>query len=249
MASCKSPLFSINGSLTGFQKSWVFLTTTEGPKFLQRKKNKRRREYLNNSYGKDHLKSYAAKTQYDTKKITHESIVADLASIPTVPDNSVDLYIASFLLEFVAEPVKVLKEAHRVLKKGGKLAIVSTADIPKNSYAALVIQAAKDLKLPTTEDFLRLHLFANRDLLNGYIKEAGFKLHYQWEESVTVNVKTFEDYKKHILENPLSLGYTLKLDTETQAKFEARVKEIYEELKKNGEPIISKAVSSICVKE
>ncbi len=49
-------------------------------------------------------------------------IIADAAAIP-VPDNSYDVAIMGELLEHVPEPLRVLEEAHRILKQNGLLLI------------------------------------------------------------------------------------------------------------------------------
>jgi SAM-dependent methyltransferase len=64
---------------------------------------------------------YDAEVTYvNIEKKDDPDILADASNIP-VPDDSYDIAIAGELLEHVPDPILVLKEAHRLLKPGGKL--------------------------------------------------------------------------------------------------------------------------------
>src|SRR3989344_169049 len=53
---------------------------------------------------------------------TEPDIIADASSIP-LPDETFDLAIIAELLEHVPDPVAVLREAHRLIKPGGKILV------------------------------------------------------------------------------------------------------------------------------
>jgi len=67
------------------------------------------------------IDSYGAKVIYvNLDPRSKPDIVADASNIP-LADESCDIAIMGELLEHVAEPMEVLKEANRLLKKGGVL--------------------------------------------------------------------------------------------------------------------------------
>lgn len=61
----------------------------------------------------------------EASKILDEVYVADLEKSWPLPDASVDLVVLAEVLEHVFDPVKVLREAHRVLNSGGSVIITT----------------------------------------------------------------------------------------------------------------------------
>ena len=97
--------------------------------------------------------------------INVEFRLGEIEHLP-VPDNSVDVIISNCVINLSPEKIQVFKDAHRVLKPGGRLAIsdvVATAEMPKQlrEQAALLTGCIAGAE----------HIDRIRDLL----KEAGFK--------------------------------------------------------------------------
>ncbi len=79
-------------------------------------KKKNKRGYFN-------IESYPLSVKYaNIDASTEPDFFCDVADIP-VPDSSFDGVVCSELLEHVLDPIKVIKEAFRVLKPGGLLLV------------------------------------------------------------------------------------------------------------------------------
>lgn len=67
------------------------------------------------------IDQYSEKVRYvNIDPSSNPDIISDAASIP-LPDSSCDVVLLGETLEHVPDPIAVIKEAHRLLKTGGKL--------------------------------------------------------------------------------------------------------------------------------
>lgn len=89
-------------------------------------------------------------------------------------DGSMDVVIATQVYEFVPDIEKALSEAHRVLKPGGKLAIIDT------DWDSTVVRTEDPDRMRAVLESQKDH-FVHRDLpgrLAGLLRRAGFTLSY-----------------------------------------------------------------------
>jgi len=78
-----------------------------------------------NKRGAFNIENYNFNVKYaNIDKSTKPDFLCDIKKIP-VADNTFDGVILSEVIEHLSEPILVLEEAFRVLKKGGKLLIVT----------------------------------------------------------------------------------------------------------------------------
>lgn len=84
----------------------------------------------------------------------------DLNNDPTLPyeDDSFDVITCVVSIDYVVEPIKVLKEAHRVLRKGGKL---------------IISQSNRCFPSKAISMWLKMNDRQHLELINGYLQYAG----------------------------------------------------------------------------
>lgn len=75
-----------------------------------------------------HVKKYL---RIDRNKIDDEVITGDLINIP-LPDETVDMVLLFQALADLPEPLRCLKEVHRVLRQGGRIMIFESMSYPEH---------------------------------------------------------------------------------------------------------------------
>jgi arsenite methyltransferase len=106
----------------------------------------RRVEPSGKAYGLDMTDEMLALAEENKKKsgLTNvEFLKGEMENIP-LPDNSVDVIISNCVINLSADKDKVLKEAFRVLKPGGRLAIsdvITRGDVPQEIRRSIELWA------------------------------------------------------------------------------------------------------------
>jgi ubiquinone/menaquinone biosynthesis C-methylase UbiE len=87
------------------------------------------------------------------------------------PDGSLDLVVASEVIEHVIEPGRAIAEFHRVLRPGGHVLIT----VPNVAFWRFRLEALRGGVPSVTADARHLHSF-NAALLNGLVAREGFEI-------------------------------------------------------------------------
>ncbi|KRX06269.1 hypothetical protein PPERSA_06240 [Pseudocohnilembus persalinus] len=92
----------------------------------------------------------------------------------TYPDQSFDTYISSLCLQLTSDPIKMLKEAYRVLQKGGRAAFSVWGDYEKSTFFTTIAKVLK--KYPNVQKSTQrsnFHLNDKQKLIK-MAEDAGF---------------------------------------------------------------------------
>lgn len=98
-------------------------------------------------------------------------------------DESVDCYIAPLVLHLVENPEKMLKEALRVLKKGGVFGFSVLGRAEDGTYYKMFDELFKELGKQGPEKRSMHHLGDKKDLVQ-IVKDSGLEVKYCWNENV-----------------------------------------------------------------
>lgn len=100
-----------------------------------------------------------------------EAIAHDLNTILPLRSDKFDVVVSMANLEHLSNPLRLLKEAYRILKPGGVL-ILTTPSI----YAKPVLEFLAYRLHIISEPEIRDHkMYFNRTILRDYLQQAGFK--------------------------------------------------------------------------
>lgn len=120
----------------------------------------------------------------------------DLSSI--APSYQYDCYIASLSLMLVADPLKMLSEAYRVLKKGGK-AIFSVQGAREGmTYFTLFEDALEKSSFQVLDLSRRAYHLSNKQLTIFMLEETGFKNVKTWEIKVPLRIEGDQQIRKFV---------------------------------------------------
>jgi len=144
--------------------------------------------------GVDMTSEMINKARHNAKKIGVKNVEFRLGEIENIPtaDNSVDILMSNCVINLSPDKKKVFREAFRVLKSGGRLAIadiVATAPLPEeisNNPELIVSCIGGAATIKETEKMIKEAGFDN---IRIELKEESRKLIKQW-----VPVKRVEDY-------------------------------------------------------
>jgi SAM-dependent methyltransferase len=133
---------------------------------------------------KDLFKNSDYKTMdYDSK--TGADVVGDIHNIP-LNDGSVDAVICSSVLEHVKDPIRAVKELHRVMKKGGKIFLYVPSIYPyhaRKGYYPDYWRFFDDTLLFMFEDFSKVEIVK----AGGYFRALLFFMPFQHKLKFILN--------------------------------------------------------------
>jgi ubiquinone/menaquinone biosynthesis C-methylase UbiE len=131
-----------------------------------------------------------------------------------VADESVDVIISNCVINLSPEKDQVFKEAHRVLKKGGRMLVsdMMASGLPEEVKKNLSLWASCIGGAVELDDYL------------GKIKSAGFK---------EVEVVNKEEYSRNFIKDALESALMSSNDKE-QKTSSARVRELFDKYKENS---------------
>lgn len=117
-----------------------------------------------------------ANTMGINKKISHEFKVGDAQELNFLKDQSIDIYVSTMCLHLVSDKAKFLKEARRVLKRGGKIGL--TVPCREDGMIGLFVENIEKVA-PTAGPFpWHLFSFGYKDKMVELLQENGFQVRY-----------------------------------------------------------------------
>ena len=132
--------------------------------------------------------------------IEHDFIEANGEDISFIPDESVDVVISPLCIHLTPDPNKILKEALRVLKKGGRLGVSVLEDPQKCTFFSVFYDPLKEVM----GDFGKRSLFylGSREKLIKLAQENGVKVDFCWTEAIPLAIQQKEKMKEFWMPNP-----------------------------------------------
>jgi len=124
--------------------------------------------------------------------IDHEYVEADGENLSFIADESMDVVIAPLCIHLTPDPNKILKEALRVLKKGGKLGVSVLGDPQKCTFLTLLENALKESYKETRNQFY----LGSREKLIKLVQDNGFQVGFCWTAAIPFLVKSKEELRE-----------------------------------------------------
>jgi ubiquinone/menaquinone biosynthesis C-methylase UbiE len=111
--------------------------------------------------------------------IQHKFITGDAEDLSFIEDESFDTYISGMCLHTVSDPNKMVKEAMRLLTKGGRIGVTALVTVEKNFLMSLFMKKFEEfgVKLPTLA-------ISERDQLISMFKDHGFEVDFVWLDKI-----------------------------------------------------------------
>jgi ubiquinone/menaquinone biosynthesis C-methylase UbiE len=159
-----------------------------------------------------------------------------------------DRYLANFVLHLVPDPVKMLKEAHRVLKPGsiaafsvwGRKEFGTQFTIPTTAWNKV---GAPDMKRERSP----FHL-SDAESTRRLILQAGFRQCISWYTFIALDCLSGEEFARKVLEGPKVKHKAATLPRETTERFVSEVAAMANEILKSGQAIGYEALLLVAVK-
>jgi uncharacterized protein (DUF362 family)/ubiquinone/menaquinone biosynthesis C-methylase UbiE len=191
-----------------------------------------------------------AKKLAESRKLTNINFIQEdmLKGImkPNVTDENFDRIICFWAIGY-SQPVKVLKEMKRAIKKGGKMAIIANmADAPKNAYNVFMELAAE---FPEALAFTVKHNFPKSlDHYKEMFRDAGFNLDRIQFKKDQFEVKVNDG--KAALDWLLQTGAGALYDDAIKPEWKDRIHELFAQriqryMNGNGIPVVHEFVSAV----
>lgn len=177
--------------------------------------------------------------------VDHSFVVGDAEKLTSIPDESVDVYIAPLNYHVLANPKDAIKEAFRVVKKGGKIGLSVLGPRRKSSFFTLQDDAISDVTEPIKNR--SIHVLGEEGVLIKLAEEAGFKVDYCWEFDVPVSFYDSDDLEK-LQNNPNLIDFFASRGDDVKNKVKERLQIRLEEAKKTGKPLIMNDVLLVATK-
>ncbi len=178
------------------------------------------------------------------KDIKHEFLVADAQDMSFMKDESVDTYISNLCVHLVEDEKKLLQEAKRILKKGGKIGLTvpnKETGLPRLAFSHLEKYGWK-MNLPKD-----VYALGSREAMIKLLQDNGFEVRFCWEDHVKQPY-----YDDSSIENFFSSGHMSKVmagyDEETQKKIKEGILNDFHEMKRQFTPLQLKMVSIVAQK-
>ena len=128
-------------------------------------------------------------------EIEHEFLEADGENLSFIPDESVDVVLAPLCFHLTPDPNKILKEALRVLKKGGKLGVSVLGDPQKCTFFSIFDNALEKVGIEFGKRRTIFYL-GSREKLIKLAQDNGVKVEFCWTETIPFAFQTQEELRQ-----------------------------------------------------
>lgn len=106
-----------------------------------------------------------------------------------------DVALCSHSLPFMADPERVLAEAYRVLKPGGRIAVSAWCSVRDNPYFDALIEAQKEhIGESTAEELRKAFLFSERHVIGEMLTAAGFHVQEDDTRRINLNLPPMDEF-------------------------------------------------------
>jgi len=180
----------------------------------------------------------ARKKSLETKlnPVKHSFICGDAENLDFIGDESIDAYIGSLVIHLTPDPIKLLQEAKRVLKKGANIGLSVLGKTEDSNFFSIVHNALKNngVVIPSkSSGGLTLN---SKESLIKVLEENGFEVQFCWRELITMDIFEEKDLNK-ALGQPRITKILSESDQEQRLKIESDVKTTFYNLKSQYIPL------------
>jgi len=111
-----------------------------------------------------------------SKQIGIKATVCDLDKGIIANDNTYDIVWAGDIIEHVFDPIGLLQESNRVLKKNGALLMTIPSDVGLISRIKILFGQSYQSGMYKSSGYYKHHTFFNIDLIKFMLKKSGFRI-------------------------------------------------------------------------
>ena len=167
--------------------------------------------------------------------INHTFIRADVEDLSAIPDESIDVYLSPLCLHITPNPSKALKEAMRVLKKGGRLGFSVLGSYEESTLFKIFKDREKEFNIKPS-DMRSIFYLGSREAMIKLAEENNVKIDFCWVEYISQAILDESDVDKlaNMYSNAIMIS---QLDKENGTKLVESVKKIFMDMKKAFTPV------------
>ena len=110
-------------------------------------------------------------------------------------DETFDVALCSHSLPFMTDPERVLAEAYRVLKPGGRIAVSAWCSVRDNPYFdALIAALSAHIGAAAEAELHKAFLFSERHVIGEMLTAAGFRIEEDDTHRINLNLPPMEEF-------------------------------------------------------
>ncbi|KAN0029397.1 hypothetical protein ACTA71_007524 [Dictyostelium dimigraforme] len=186
----------------------------------------------------------------DSNEIVEKKFKIQQCNAEQLPfeDSSFDRYFSNFCLHLVSSPETMLKEAYRVLEKGGIAAFSVWGRPEYSNQFTIVKKMAEEIGLNFgTQSRSPFHL-NDTNKIRQMALDAGFSRVLVGHTFVNSPIQNGEEYSEVFLSNPDMQSFIKTLDSEKFSLWKSKIVNHVDQILSKGEFIGSEATYMVCTK-
>lgn len=167
--------------------------------------------------------------------VDHRFVVANGEDLSFIPDESIDVYFAPLCLHLTPDANNALKEAMRVLKKGGRIGFSVLGNYDRCDFFRILDDSLREFEIEFGGG-RSIFRYGDREALIKLAQDNGFEVDYCWLEQVTIGVFN-EDDAEAISKSPGNGKLVNQKGEETRQKIVASLRNRFSERQKQFLPL------------
>jgi len=188
----------------------------------------------------DEMIKFAEKRKQTLKSklndVQHSFVCGNAENLDFIANESIDAYLGSLVIHLTPDPIKLLQEAKRVLKKGGKVGFSVLGKTEDSNFFSIIHNALKNNGVVITSNSSGGLVLNSRESLIKVLQENGFEVNFCWRELTTIDIFEENGLNK-ALGQPRIAKILSEVDPETRQKIESDVKNTFHEFKSKYIPL------------
>jgi len=188
----------------------------------------------------DEMIKFAEKRKQTLKSklndVQHSFVCGNAENLDFIANESIDAYLGSLVIHLTPDPIKLLQEAKRVLKKGGKVGFSVLGKTEDSNFFSIIHNALKNNGVVITSNSSGGLVLNSRESLIKVLQENGFEVNFCWRELTTMDIFEENGLNK-ALGQPRIAKILSEVDPETRQKIESDVKNTFHEFKSKYIPL------------